>query len=68
MKAQTFLPKKTTKYNSVEQNNRILSLHGKRKTKHLSFLLRFLIICINLLTHEVSKSTLGKTMKNIKSP
>ena len=40
---------KVMQYNSVEQNNRILSLHRKRKIKHLSFFLRFSIIGINLL-------------------
>ena len=40
---------KTTSCNSDEQNNRILSLNRKRKIKHISFFLRFLILRINLL-------------------
>ena len=46
---KTYKDNRVTQYNSGEQNNRILSLHRKRKIKHLSFFLRFSIIGINLL-------------------
>ena len=36
-------------YNTYEEDNQILRLHRKRKTKHLFFFLRFSIIDINLL-------------------
>ena len=38
-------------YNSGEQKHQILSLHRKRKIKHLSFFLHFSIAGIKLLIH-----------------
>ena len=69
IKTQKFFATKTTELCSIILVNKIIEFYRytkNKKTKHLSFFLRFSIIGINLLPAEVLKSTLGKTMKKIK--
>ena len=55
-------------YNSGEQNNRISSLHRKRKIKHLRFFLRFSMIDVNLLIHGSSEVNIRQNNGKDKKP